>query len=334
MSNSPRKLFILAFLLSLSILSCNRTVQVDSFVPPPEPEPRAFTHLDLGNPTKATEDPNNKDNFLLKKSTYAISYNNALRHANWVSWELNSTYLGSTGRTNSFAPDALLPMDFIQVRPDEFFTTGFDRGHVLPSADRTFNSTENRETFLMTNMLPQAPDLNRKSWNNLEQYCRDLVRSGYTLFVVAGAYGTGGDGSAGAASSVGDGVNVPQRNYKVIVATRETSVSKITNDAIVIATDFPNSNEVANKRDWVRFITTATDIEKDAKISLFTGLSTTLQNDFRKRLFAYEDARVSVDTPCKQFENRSLYVGKSGGCYYFTSGGNKSYVDRSLCDCE
>lgn len=333
MSREIAKLLTLSIFLSFFIASCDRTVGVDPFIPPPEQEPRAFTHLDLGNPTDADENPDNEDNFLLKKSTFAISYNNTLRHANWVSWEINDSYLGSTGRTNDFSPDSDLPTGFIRVQPDEFFTTGFDRGHIIPSADRTFNSTENRETFLMTNMLPQAPGLNRESWNNLEQYCRDYVRSGYTLFVVAGAYGTGGDGSEGPTDKIG-GVNVPERNYKIIVATKGNTIESVTKDAVVIATDFPNSDEIALKRDWVRFVTTAEEIEKDAGVKLFTGLSDDLQEDFRKRLFSIEDAPLSVETDCQQLNGRALYVGQDGGCYYFTSGGNKTYVERNLCDCE
>lgn len=332
MSLKTAKLATLSFFLTFFIASCDRAVIVDPFMPP-DLDPRVFTHLDLGNPTNADENPANTENFLLKKTTYAISYNNTLRHANWVSWETNATYLGSAARTDDFAPDNSLPTGFVKVLPTDFFTTGFDRGHVLPSADRTFSLTENRETFLMTNMIPQAPLLNRESWNNLEQYCRDLVRSGYNIYVVAGAYGTGGDGTNGAATTVGNGVNVPARNYKIIVATKQTGVTKIAQDAIVIATDFPNSNDITNNRDWVRFITTPEEIEKDAKVSFFTGVSTTLRNDFRKRLYNIDDAQIKVETSCKKFDNRTLYVGTGGGCYYFTNGGNKSYVDRSLCDC-
>lgn len=331
MSRKTAKLLTLSFFLTIFIASCDRSISIDPKIPINE-DPRAFTHLDLGNPTNADENPNNKDNFLLKKSTFAMSYNNALRHANWVSWETNASYLGSSGRTNDFSPDSSLPTGFIKVQPDEFFTTGFDRGHIIPSADRTFNSTENRETFLMTNMIPQAPRLNRESWSNLEQYCRDYVELGYTLFIVAGTYGTGGDGSAGEADNIG-GVNVPKRNYKVIVATKGSNISSVNKDAVVIATDFPNSDKIVLKKDWVRFITTAAEIEKNARVKLFTGLSAQLQTDFKNRLFLINDAPLMIETSCKKLNGRELYVGQDGGCYYFTSGGNKTYVDRNLCDC-
>lgn len=327
MINSRFKQFFIASVLTLSIFSCDKTIA------DPRTDPRFFTHLDLGNPTGATADSMKTTNFLLKKLTYAVSYNNELKHANWVSWELNSTYLGSADRSDDFEPDKSLPKSFSIVSPSDYTNSGFDRGHVIPSADRTFSSVENQATFLMTNMLPQAPELNRKCWGNLEQFSRDLVRSGYTLFIVAGAYGTGGDGSKGMRIVLESGVHVPERNYKVIVATKKTSVSQLSEEAIIIATDFPNSNVTATKRDWVRFITTAEDIEKDANIKLFDALPKALQDDYKKRLFNPDDSPVTVNSNCKKLNGRELYVGRDGGCYYFTSGNKKTYVDRNLCDC-
>lgn len=41
----------------------------------------------------------------------------------------------------------------------------------------------------------------------------------------------------------------------------------------------------------------------------------------------------SADTPCGNYKGRQLYIGSQGGCYYYTSSGKKSYVDRENCDC-
>jgi endonuclease G len=63
---------------------------------------------------------------------------------------------------------------------------GYDRGHLAPSADRTRNEADNSSTFLMTNMMPQVPELNRGVWGDLEEYCRSLVQQGKELYIVAG----------------------------------------------------------------------------------------------------------------------------------------------------
>lgn len=269
----------------------------------------------------------------MEKRTYALSYNNALRHANWVSWELSNRWLGATDRTDNFQPDAALPAGFTQVLPSDFAGSGFDRGHICPSADRTKNVTDNTETFLMTNMIPQAPDLNRNSWSNLEQYARSLAQSGYTLYITAGAYGTGGTGSKGAVSTLASGVNVPERVYKVILATKKSEISSVGKEAIVIATDFPNDDDITTGRDWVRFLTTPEEIEKNTDIQLFKSISPSVRSDFSSRLFEIKDSPISIQTACKQYNNRDLFVGKEGGCYYFSNSGNKTYVDKKLCDC-
>lgn len=298
------------------------------------PSADSKVHLALGNPTNATNVLSNEDNFLLRKSQYVMSYNNSLHHANWVSWELSAKWIGPVDRSDDFRPDDQLPSSFYKVLSSDYTSSGFDRGHLCPSADRTRNQTDNSATFVMSNMIPQSPELNREAWANLESYCRRLSDNGYLLYIIAGAYGTGGDGSKGKASNLKNDVNVPARVYKVILATNKYSISDIDKNTIIIAADFPNSDEVVTKRDWVRFLTTPAEIEKNAKINLFDAIPSTLRSDFKERLFEYQDSEVPVETSCKLYNNRPLYIGTEGGCFYYKSSGSKSYVDKKLCDCE
>ena len=62
-----------------------------------------------GNPSGATTSVNNPDNYLMVKPQYALSYNRSKGTANWVSWELNSSWLGHIDRQNDFRPDETLP---------------------------------------------------------------------------------------------------------------------------------------------------------------------------------------------------------------------------------
>ena len=45
-------------------------------------------------------------------------------------------------------------------------------------ADRTNSASDNSQTFLMTNMMPQTPDNNRHTWEGLEKYCCQLAKHG------------------------------------------------------------------------------------------------------------------------------------------------------------
>ena len=320
------KKIILFTAVSFVLYSCGSSII--------QPENSPLVHIATGNTTKATENTSNSDNFLLLKPQFAMSYNNSFRHANWVSWELSTDWLGNADRSDDFRPDTDLPSSFTEVLASDYTSSGFDRGHLCPSADRTKNKTDNSATFVMSNMIPQSPELNRNAWANLESYSRKLANDGYLLYIIAGTYGTGGNGSKGDALKLKNNINVPERVYKIIVATKKNSVDELDKSTIVIATDFPNSDEIVQNRDWVRFVTTAEDIEKRAKVTFFSDISTSLSSDFKTRLFDYTKSPTTFDTACKQYNGRSLFVGSEGGCYYFNANGSKNYVTKSLCDCQ
>ncbi|MEB3338533.1 MAG: DNA/RNA non-specific endonuclease, partial [Leptolyngbyaceae bacterium] len=142
-------------------------------------------HLTLGNPSKATTNPVDSNNYLMRKPEYALSYNKDQRIPNWVSWQLNGTWLGTTDRQEAWSPDPDLPADWDPVTPTDYRGSRYDRGHMTPSADRTKDATTNAATFVMTNIVPQTADNNRGPWRELEEYCRDLVREGKELYIVA-----------------------------------------------------------------------------------------------------------------------------------------------------
>lgn len=73
------------------------------------------------------------------------------------------------------------------VKPSDYYGSGYDRGHLVP-ADDANNDEEMFDTFLMTNMTPQNPKLNRGPWKQLENKVRkDVNLSGKPAIVVTGA---------------------------------------------------------------------------------------------------------------------------------------------------
>ena len=197
----------------------------------------ASVHLEMGNPSGATSSTSNSTNYLMIKSQYALSYNNARHGANWVSWQLNRSWLGSAPRQNDFRPDSTLPSSWYRVSSSDYTGSGYDRGHMTPSADRTNTITNNSATFLMTNILPQAPDNNQGYWANLENYARSLVlNQEKELYIIAGGYGQQGTIASG-------NVAIPSRLFKIIVVTTPgTGATGVTSSTRVITIDTPNSN--------------------------------------------------------------------------------------------
>jgi len=90
--------------------------------------------------------------------------------------------------------------------PDDYTDSGYDRGHLTPAADAG-NEVQMRDTFLMTNMTPQLPDVNRIIWKELEA----MVRGMETQYVVTGAIYTDPSTCIGERR-----IPVPSAYYKVV----------------------------------------------------------------------------------------------------------------------
>lgn len=144
----------------------------------------------LGNPTGATADPNNHQHYLIQRDIQALDYSDNLRQVNWASWHYTSGDSGSSGRSDAFAADTNLPPNFYWVQATDYSGSGYDRGHMCPSADRTDTYAHNVDTFRMSNMIPQAPDNNQGVWANLETYSRAIAASNEVL-VICGPQGFG-----------------------------------------------------------------------------------------------------------------------------------------------
>ncbi|NEQ46072.1 MAG: DNA/RNA non-specific endonuclease [Leptolyngbya sp. SIOISBB] len=230
--------------------------------------PANSVHLVLGNPTNANK--SDHSNFLLERSQYALSYNSDRGIANWVSWQLNADWLGNTDRQDNFRQDGGLPSGVYQVTPNDYHNTGYDRGHIVPSGDRTRTVADNSATFLMTNILPQAPTKNRGIWRELEEYSRDLIYEfDWTLYIIAGAYGEQGQLASGQ-------LIVPSRLWKVLIAlTPGENLNDIDSDTLVIAVDMPNRDMVTD--DWRTYQTTVDRIELATGYDLLSNLPLPIQ---------------------------------------------------------
>ncbi|MCK5834113.1 MAG: DNA/RNA non-specific endonuclease [Lentisphaeria bacterium] len=73
-----------------------------------------------------------------------------------------------------------------EYAPNEFYGTGYDRGHLVPFADLLYDQATAKETFLMTNITPQKAELNRGKWLDLERYFRHRCKQGQTFTIYTG----------------------------------------------------------------------------------------------------------------------------------------------------
>ncbi|HEY0462227.1 MAG TPA: DNA/RNA non-specific endonuclease [Pyrinomonadaceae bacterium] len=232
-------------------------------------------HLVLGNPSNAVTDVNQPNNYLMVKPQYVLSYNCSRGEANWVSWHLDASWLGTASRQDDYRPDPAVPAGCYQVQQTDYSGSGFDRGHMTPSADRTSTVADNSATFLMTNFVPQAPNNNQGPWEELESYLRTLVGQGNELYIIAGGAGQGGVGSNGAASTVANGhVVVPAYTWKiaVVLPVGANDADRIVKTTRVIAVIMPNRQDIGLNTPWRNFRTNVKQIEALTGLSFFTGV--------------------------------------------------------------
>ncbi len=235
----------------------------------------------MGNPSAALTDISVPNNYLLVKTQYALSYNNSKGEANWVSWHLSSAWLGTAPRCDCFTADNTLPISFFKATSSNYTNTGFDRGHLCNSEDRGGSSTDNAATFLMTNIIPQAPNNNQRTWAYLETYCRSLATSGYELYIIAGGYGTGGTGSnGGVTNTIASGkINVPSHTWKVmlVLPVGNNDVNRVTTATRVIAVDMPN-NQTVNLQNWQYYRVSVDYLETKTGYNFLSNIPDNIEN--------------------------------------------------------
>lgn len=238
--------------------------------------PAESIHLLLGNPSHAMPDSAHRDNYLMVKPYYALSYNNSKGTANWVSWRVAAADLGDAQRQASFDPDPDLPAGFVRIVHKDYTGSGFDRGHLCPHGDRDATAAMSASTFVMTNIIPQAPNVNEKAWAHLENYSRRQVRRRHRLYIISGPTGIGGRGLEGVRQTIANGkVTVPAACWKIIVivpdAGGDDDLAKITPDTRVIAVIMPNDNDLVTQK-WAEYRTSVSEIERRTGYLFFDRL--------------------------------------------------------------
>ena len=123
---------------------------------------------------------------VIERRGFTTGYSNLHRQPLWVSYILSAENL--TGiqvkRTDKFLTDPLIKHD--PVIPKEYARSGFDRGHIAPAADMAYSPETMAESFYMSNMSPQLPYCNRKSWLSVETLMRKWALKEKKLYIVAG----------------------------------------------------------------------------------------------------------------------------------------------------
>ncbi len=145
-------------------------------------------------------------------------------------------------------------------------------------------------TFVMTNMIPQAPAVNQGAWADLEDYCRHLVaKEDRRLYIVAGPAGKGGTGKHGKHDTIAGGkVTVPASCWKVILVLPEDSadkkddIDKVFARTRTIAVIMPNDEHV--KRDWPHYRTSIKKVEELTGYTFFDKVPAEIMKPLKEKV--------------------------------------------------
>lgn len=153
---------------------------------------------------------------VLNKSCITIGYNTRYNIPNYVGEIL--TYKMTKGcaqRSSKFFPDESLYGNN-RITSNMYTNSGYDRGHCAPAADFSFNQRAMNESFLLSNICPQTPTLNRKCWVKVEEYIRSLTNKCDTIYVITGTIGNIG--------YVSNRIGIPRQIYKAAIGVKNCKV--------------------------------------------------------------------------------------------------------------
>jgi endonuclease G, mitochondrial len=213
----------------------------------PLPAAQCAQHVPYGQPVVTKPDA-----ALICRQGYFLYHDNAAKIPAWVAWNITPEHVnGCVARTDAFATDASLPAGK-SATPADYAASGYDKGHLANDAHQSWDLQVEKESFLMTNMSPQLPGLNRGIWKLLETATGAWTFSRqHTLIIYAGnIYDVTKD------KKIGAGVDVPSYLYKIVI-------DKNTNE--VLAFLFPHKEAQGNDLSVVQV--TVADIEKASGIT-------------------------------------------------------------------
>jgi endonuclease G len=250
----------------------NLNLNLNVNAPLPNENPLLF-----GNPSNATSNPANENNYLIERPAYTLSYNRSKGTPNWVAWRLDTSWIGSANN-GSFSPDTSLPAGWYQVQPSDYSGSGYDRGHMCPSGDRTVNQTINDSTYLMTNIIPQLPANNQGPWVDFENYCRTLANQGNEIYIISGPHGNAG-------TIAGGQVVIPQVTWKVvlILPNGNNDLQRITKATRAFGIIVPNQPPLTQSTPWRTFRTTVDAVEYLTGYDFFSAIGKNMQEILERR---------------------------------------------------
>ena len=266
--------YILTFLLILLPL----TALADQNKP--RPLPSCGKQIPYGMPES------NKELAIICRTAYLVGNDTDAKIPAWVSYKLTpKRALGCDTRSNSFASDKSLDPNK-RSEPSDYAKSGYDIGHMAPVGDMSWNNLIEHESFILSNMAPQLPGLNRGIWKLLESAIRSWsVDQDRTLIVYVGPIYNMKNKTIGI-----NNVRVPDAFYKIII-------DKNTKEAIAFI--FPHKEGLGN--DIAKFQTTIAEVQNQTEIKFKFPRNVDLNDKPDLWKYSIKDLNNSKKSACRLY---------------------------------
>ena len=216
-------------------------------------------------------DMSNYDYQLLKHDYITIFYSSKYKDPLAVCYILTRKMLSGRqySRDNDeFVKDPLLKKNY--SLSSDYRGSGYDRGHMCPSADMAFSEKAQAQTFYMSNITPQKPKFNRGIWKELEEQVREWAKENDSLYIVVGAVYSKRPKRLGL-----DRVAVPSYFYKVVVDISEKDGYK----AIAF---YMKNHEYPDSTNFMNFAISIDSLESLTNIDFFSKFSDSVTYELEK----------------------------------------------------
>ncbi len=144
---------------------------------------------------------------------FKLGYSEEHEIAGWVAYLLTKEMVleNNAVRKNKFKSDKKVSTG--SATSSDYKKSGYDKGHICPSADMSFSQEAQNQTFFMSNMAPQIHSFNAGKWKDLENKVREWAVENDSIIIIAGALFDSIITTIGTKNKV----SVPYRFYKVII---------------------------------------------------------------------------------------------------------------------
>lgn len=204
---------------------------------------------------------------IIERPYYTIRYNEEHEQAMWVAYKLVADSLArpSFERKDDFREDPRVRTGSASLA--DYKGSGFDRGHLAPAADFSYDEFALSQSFYMSNMSPQDPSFNRGVWKILEDQVRDWAKANNAVYVVTGPVLNEKLKTIGR-----NEVSVPEYYYKIILDIEKPEVKAIA---------FLMKNEKSSA-DLSTFVISIDELEKLTQLDFFPSIPDELENALEK----------------------------------------------------